>query len=99
MKNVKRVIALPNESIQIKDGKVFVDGVLLEEPYLNNLVTTGEVYTIIPDGYYFVMGDNRSESRDSRSPQVGMISIDSLYGKSVLRYYPFDAFGLLQPKE
>lgn len=94
-KYIKRIIGLPNESILIEDGKIYIDNQLLDEPYLNGLETGGDVYTIIPDGYYFVMGDNRDESRDSRSSQVGMISIDSFSGKAVLRIYPFSAFGAI----
>lgn len=92
---IKRIVGLPNDHLEIRDGRVYINGQLLEEPYLNGLPTQGEEDLIIPTGYYFVMGDNRDESRDSRTDKVGLISRNSIVGKSVFRLYPFKDFGRL----
>jgi len=62
----KRIIGLPNEKVEIKDGRVFVNGQLLIEPYVNQ-PTNGTVSTILGDNQFFVMGDNRKNSSDSRN--------------------------------
>lgn len=91
---VKRIIGLPNEEIVISEGKVYIDGRLLQEPYLEAAAyTDGDIRMIIPDGFYFVMGDNRAVSRDSRAEDVGFISHDLIHGKAVLRIFPFNSFG------
>ena len=90
---VKRVIGLPNEEITIERGMVYINGELLDEPYLDGVYTEGDINMVIPDGFYFVMGDNREISRDSRISDVGVISIDQIHGKVVLRIFPFNRFG------
>lgn len=96
---IKRIIALPNEELEIKGGAVYINGVLLDEPYLNGLETGGDIHTVIPDGFYFVMGDNRGESRDSRVENVGPINASSIHGKAVLRIWPFNSLGTLEYSE
>ena len=88
-------MGLPNDHLEISDGNVYINGKLLDEPYLNGIDTDGEEDIIIPSGYYFVMGDNRDESHDSRIDKVGVISRNSIVGKSVFRLYPFSRFGRL----
>lgn len=92
---VKRIIGLPNEEIVIERGMVYIDGELLDEPYLHSVYTKGNIKTVIPDGFYFVMGDNREISRDSRLDEVGLISIDRIKGQAVFRIYPFSSFGTI----
>ena len=92
---IKRIIGLPNEHIAITDGLVFINGRLLEEEYLDNIYTDGDISIVLPDGYYFVMGDNRFASRDSRSKNIGAVTIDNIYGKAILRFYPLNSFSLL----
>ena len=92
---IKRIIGLPDDHLQIQDGKVYINGKLLDEPYLNGIPTEGDEDLVIPSGYYFVMGDNRDESRDSRADKVGVISRNSIVGKSVFRLFPFSNFGRL----
>lgn len=93
---IKRVIAKSGDSIHIEDGKVYVNGEELNEPYINEDYTTGYVdYEAIPGGFVFAMGDNRQHSLDSRSESVGLIPEKEIMGKVVLRVYPFSKFGTL----
>lgn len=93
---IKRVIALPGERLLIRDGSVYINGHLLHEPYLpeewtiDNTWNNG-VETTIPPNYYFVMGDNRNRSQDSRF--FGPISRDRIDGKAWFRIWPLDKFG------
>jgi signal peptidase I len=98
---IKRVIGLPGETVELRNGKVFVDGVELDEPYIFEESgvpqptdpTDGETEWVIPDGRLFVMGDHRRNSSDSRS--FGPIEISGVIGRAWLRYWPFDRFGPL----
>lgn len=94
---IKRVIGVPGDKIQIKDGYVYKNGTKLEEDYVKQQgVTrpyedgiTEKTYTV-PENSVFAMGDNREVSVDSRSVAVGFVSVDDIYGKVVLRAFPFD---------
>ena len=93
---VKRIIGLPNEEIKIQNGLVYIDGVLLDEEYLDSIgITSGDIHMIIEDGAYFVMGDNRGNSHDSRDDSVGTILKDQIRGKALFRIYPWNNFGSL----
>ncbi|MBQ6181522.1 MAG: signal peptidase I [Ruminococcus sp.] len=99
---IKRVIATPGQEIDIRDGKAYVDGKELDEPYVMKDARTdpltgfnGKYPFKVPDGYYFVMGDNREASSDSRDAGVGLIKKSQVYGKAILRYQPFDKFKFL----
>jgi len=93
---IKRVIGVPGDKIEIKDGKVFVNGVEIEEPYIKgSTYENGMVFPItVEQGKLFVMGDNRQNSHDSR--QMGQISIDRIKGKAILRIWPLEDFGTVQ---
>ncbi|MFP5317549.1 MAG: signal peptidase I [Acidimicrobiia bacterium] len=88
---IKRVIALPGETVEAREGFIYIDGKLLEEPYLGAGITTGplEPHTI-PAGHYWVMGDNRGNSRDSRF--FGPIEEGSIIGKAFVRVWPINHF-------
>ena len=94
---IKRIIGLPGETVQIKDGKVFINGnELSDDVYGNELINDPELAANpVPLGAneYFVLGDNRNSSIDSRKPVVGNIDGKKIDGKAVFRIYPFAAFG------
>lgn len=96
---IKRVIGIAGDKIQIKDGKVYINGNILSEPYLaNNMATTSgpfisnRIYTV-PKGCVFVLGDNRSNSTDSRF--FGPVNINDIKGHAVIRVYPFKKICIL----
>lgn len=94
---IKRVIALPGESVTVEDGKVYIDGEEQDQSYTLDGFTSGNVKdAVVPDGELFVMGDNRQNSIDSRDPGVGYVKIDDVYGKAIFRLYPFNEIGPLK---
>ena len=91
---IKRVIAIPGDTIAIVDQKVILNGEVLEEDYIKDGYTDTELEEMkIPAGKIFVMGDNRQNSSDSRSKSVGLVDIDSILGKAVFRLFPFSRIG------
>ncbi len=96
---IKRVIAVAGQEIDIdfNTGDVYVDGELRDEPFIKEPTSKNdgafEYPIVIPEGYVFVMGDNRNNSTDSRSPYVGLVSTSDILGKAFLRIFPFDSFG------
>ena len=93
---VKRVIGLPGENVRIEDGMIFINDVLLHEPYLDNMQTEGYINTQVPVGKIFVLGDNRTVSHDSRDSDVGCIAYEDICGQAVWRIYPFESFGSIE---
>lgn len=99
---IKRIIGLPGETVQIDaEGNIYIDGEILEEGYGREVISAehiglaGEPITLGADEY-FVMGDNRNNSTDSRVAQVGNIKRDDIIGRAWLRIWPFDKFGILK---
>ena len=92
---VKRVIGIGGDKVKIKDSKVYVNGKKLNEPYIHNEVTSGDVDTVVPENCVFVLGDNREISLDSRYKEVGFINKSDILGKVFVRLYPFNKIGLL----
>ena len=95
---IKRIIGLPGERVWIRDGAVYINGERLEEEYLHGLATSwsgtfGQDEFTIPDGQVFVMGDNRSNSTDSRA--FGPVDIDELIGKAWISYWPSDRLDII----
>ena len=94
---IKRVIGLPGDIILIQDGKVYINDEELDEPYLADGVQTvaSNFYSLqVPEGTIFVMGDNRTGSKDSR--EFGCIPIDKIQGKVKFRMWPLDQFGKIE---
>ena len=95
---IKRVIGLPGEHVQIKDGGVYINGEKLQEDYLQGYVVTTElegmyVDLIVPENTVYVLGDNRGESTDSR--RFGCIPLEKIESKAVLRFWPLNKFGTI----
>lgn len=94
---VKRVIAEGGDRVQISDGKVWVNEELIEEPYLDpGMTTEGEIDVIVPENTFFVMGDNRTVSLDSRYAEVGFISKDKIMGEVMFRLLPVYSIGTVK---
>lgn len=99
---VKRVIGLPGETVEVKDGVVFItktDGsvVKADDSFITNCVPTGNYGPyVVPENSYFVMGDNRNSSLDSRFWNHTYVDEDLILGKVKFRYYPFNAMGKVE---
>lgn len=102
---IKRVVGLPGETVEIKDGNVYVDGKKQDQSFtkdgytaegIDNSISNGTGKITVPEGEIFVMGDNRNDSEDSRF--LGCIKIDSVTGVAVLRLWPLKEFGTLEKK-
>ena len=96
---IRRVIGLPQESIQIKDGNILINGeTYMEEKDFSAIINPGIAENVIEldSAEYFVLGDNRNSSEDSRHLDVGMITEDKIVGKLWLRYRPFERFGFVE---
>lgn len=96
---IKRIIGLPGEHVMVKDNVLYINGEVVDEPFLddeNGLLYTEDFsmetlpggYETVPDGYVFVLGDNRNNSTDSRS--LGVIPIDEIVGKASIIYWPLN---------
>lgn len=102
---IKRIIALPGDTVMLKDGQLYVNGILLDESnYLESTVYTngGDFLKegdskVIPEGEYFVCGDNRPHSSDSRA--FGPVDNDDIKGKAWIVYFPFSDFRLVRHEE
>ena len=95
---IKRIIGLPGETVQVKDGYVYIDGEKLDENYgLEVMEDAGIAAEPIELGEdeYFVLGDNRNLSSDSRDPSVGILHIDELIGRAWIRIWPLDSIGVI----
>ena len=95
---IKRIIGLPGETVQVKDGYVYINGEKLDENYgLEVMEDAGIAAEPIELGEdeYFVLGDNRNHSSDSRDPSVGILHRDELIGRAWVRIWPVDSIGVI----
>lgn len=98
---IKRVIATEGQSLRIdfSTGEVFVNDKLLDEPYIKDPTKfreDGDIPAVIPEGYTFVMGDNRNNSLDSRSKSVGLIDNRDIVGKASFIIFPFNRIRIIK---
>lgn len=96
---IKRIIGLPGETVQIINGYVYINGRQLDENIEHEaMLESGLASTpiVLNADEYFVLGDNRNHSTDSRADSVGMVKRDDIIGKAILRFYPLDTAGKLQ---
>lgn len=95
---VKRVVGLPGEHLKYVNNQLYVNDNLIEDSFSNSITSSFDIkelgYEVIPDNHYFVLGDNRSESKDSRF--FGMVDIDDIVGKTKFRLYPFKRIGMVK---
>ena len=99
---IKRVIGLPGDSVEVKDDVLHINNIIYDEPYLQEnkkMLSTQENLTddfkvTVPEGSFYVMGDNRKKSSDSR--EIGFITEDAVIGEVKLRIFPFKEFGTLK---
>ncbi len=93
---IKRVIGVPGDVISIKDGKVFVNGIEIDDSYTKEQYTNGDIEDlVVPENKLFCLGDNRQVSVDSRSSDVGFVDYKQVVGKAVFRILPFKDFGTI----
>jgi signal peptidase I len=91
---IKRVIGLPGETVEIRDGHVYIDGQQLQEPFTAETTRPGRYGTVtVPPLHVYVLGDNRDRSNDSRS--FGPVPIESIVGRAWLSYWPLEKVGIV----
>ena len=96
---IKRIIGLPGETVQIAGGEIYIDGEILKESYGREVIKDpgiAESPIELGEDEYFVLGDNRNESSDSRDPSVGKIRREEIVGRAWLRIWPLNKFGILK---
>ena len=96
---IKRVIGESGDRVEVIDGDVYVNAVQIDEPYVQGVLTrplSADTTWTVPDDRLFVMGDNRENSTDSRSEQIGMVCVSDVVGRAWLRYWPLNTIGILQ---
>ena len=92
---IKRVIATEGDTIEIKDGRVYVNDQMLNEDYILEKTRSEYPKSTVPSGTVFVMGDNRNNSEDSRFADVGFVPYSLIKGKAMLVFWPFSQFKTL----
>lgn len=96
---IKRIIGLPGEVVQVVEGKVEINGEVLEESYGKELMEYAGIAIekiVLGEDEYFVLGDNRNNSSDSRDPSVGVLTRDELLGKAWIRVWPYESIGVIR---
>jgi len=92
---IKRIIGLPGETVELNDGRVYVSGKTLEEPYLAQATLGRMPPRLVPEEHVFVLGDNRGASNDSRA--FGTVPFDDIIGRAFVRYWPPSEISLFSP--
>jgi signal peptidase I len=94
---IKRLIGLPGDTVEVKGGKVYVNGTALEEPYIKAPPAYEYGPLTVPEGKLFFLGDNRNQSNDSH--EWGTVTMDNVYGVAWLRIWPLGRFGVFDTPE
>ncbi len=92
---IKRIIGVAGDEVRIEIEGVYVNGQLLEEPYILEKAWEPFGPVVVPEGTFFALGDNRNNSKDSRHPDVGFVSLDRLKGKAMLVFWPMDSIRVI----
>ncbi len=92
---IKRIVAVEGQTVEIKNGQVYIDGEPRDEPYLKTPTHGGFGPEVVPEGTIFVMGDNRNFSLDSRDPSVGFVPVANIRGKAMIIFWPLPALRLV----
>lgn len=98
-KYIKRIIGLPGETVRIEEGKIYINDRAIFDQYANGVMENAgiaEKTITLGEEEYFVLGDNRNASKDSRDEEVGTVKKDQIIGKAWLRVMPFDSFGTIE---
>jgi signal peptidase I len=90
---VKRVIAVPGDTVKIENNHVYVNNQIMSENYLKDDQTKGDLEVIVEENRYFVLGDNREVSLDSREGAIGLIKDNEILGKVIVKMFPFERIG------
>ena len=90
---VKRIIATPGDVVRIENNHVYVNGLIISENYLTEEKTFGDLERVIEAGSYFVLGDNREVSLDSRESSIGLVKEDEIMGEVIIKMFPFERIG------
>ena len=96
---IKRIIGMPGEEVQVKDGEVYINGTLLGEKYGAEVMGNSGIAADpiqLGEDEYFVLGDNRNHSADSRDPSVGVLKGEDIIGKAWVRIWPLNSMGVLK---
>lgn len=93
---IKRIIGMPGDTLEMIDGVIFINGEAIDEPYLATIPYGDYGPITVPEGAYFMMGDNRNNSADSRYWQQPFVYRDKILGKAAFCYFPFSEFGKIE---
>lgn len=94
---IKRVIGLPGETVRIDDGRVYINGTRIDEPYIKHRASYDLEARKIPNDSFFVLGDNRPNSQDSHLGAFGFVKAETIVGRAWLSYWPPNLWGVVQP--
>jgi signal peptidase I len=95
---IKRVIGIPGDTVAVRSGQVFVNGVPLDEPYINEPMYGTYPTVVVPEDTIFVLGDNRNNSQDSRDRSVGFVPYKNIVGEAFVRYWPLTRVSIVDSK-
>lgn len=93
---IKRIVGIPGDEVMIRNGKLYVNGLVASDDYTTGPMAGDYGPAIVPENSYFVLGDNRINSKDSRDRSVGMIPRNLIIGRVLLRYWPLSRTGLIE---